>query len=114
MSRVLLLQGNQAVVEGAIAAGVKFYGGYPITPSTEIAEQLAARLPQVGGKFMQTEDEIAGLGAAIGASMGGKKAMTATSGPGFSLKQEAISNGLPSDVTALGNRFTSRLNHAGA
>ena len=88
MSRVLLLQGNQAVVEGAIAAGVKFYGGYPITPSTEIAEQLAARLPQVGGKFMQTEDEIAGLGAAIGASMGGKKSMTATSGPGFSLKQE--------------------------
>ena len=90
MSRVLLLQGNQAVVEGAIAAGVKFYGGYPITPSTEIAEQLAARLPQVGGKFMQTEDEIAGLGAAIGASMGGKKAMTATSGPGFSLKQEML------------------------
>ena len=90
MSRVLLLQGNQAVVEGAIAAGVKFYGGYPITPSTEIAEQLAARLPQVGGKFMQTEDEIAGLGTAIGASMGGKKAMTATSGPGFSLKQEML------------------------
>ena len=60
MSRILLLQGNQAVVEGAIAAGVKFYGGYPITPSTEIAEQLALRLPQVGGKFMQTEDEIAG------------------------------------------------------
>ena len=88
MSRILLLQGNQAVVEGAIAAGVKFYGGYPITPSTEIAEQLALRLPQVGGKFMQTEDEIAGLGTVIGASMAGKKAMTATSGPGFSLKQE--------------------------
>ena len=69
MSRTLLLQGNQAVVEGAVAAGVRFYGGYPITPSTEIAEQLAMRLPQVGGKFMQTEDEIAGLGAAIGASM---------------------------------------------
>ncbi|MDY4919701.1 MAG: 2-oxoacid:acceptor oxidoreductase subunit alpha [Phascolarctobacterium sp.] len=90
MSRVLLLQGNQAVVEGAIAAGVKFYGGYPITPSTEIAEQLALRLPQVGGKFMQTEDEIAGLGTVIGASMAGKKAMTATSGPGFSLKQEML------------------------
>ena len=90
MSRILLLQGNQAVVEGAIAAGVKFYGGYPITPSTEIAEQLALRLPQVGGKFMQTEDEIAGLGTVIGASMAGKKAMTATSGPGFSLKKEML------------------------
>ncbi len=90
MSRILLLQGNQAVVEGAIAAGVKFYGGYPITPSTEIAEQLALRLPQVGGKFMQTEDEIAGLGTVIGASMAGQKAMTATSGPGFSLKQEML------------------------
>ena len=90
MSRILLLQGNQAVVEGAIAAGVKFYGGYPITPSTEIAEQLALRLPQVGGKFMQTEDEIAGLGTVIGASMAGKKAMTATSGPGFSRKQEML------------------------
>lgn len=90
MSRILLLQGNQAVVEGAIAAGVKFYGGYPITPSTEIAEQLALRLPQVGGKFMQTEDEIAGLGTVIGASMAGQKAMTATSGSGFSLKQEML------------------------
>lgn len=90
MSRVLLLQGNQAVVEGAIAAGIKFYGGYPITPSTEIAEQLALRLPKVGGKFMQTEDEIAGLGAVIGASMAGLKSMTATSGPGFSLKQEML------------------------
>ncbi len=90
MSRTLLLQGNQAVVEGAVAAGVRFYGGYPITPSTEIAEQLALRLPQVGGKFMQTEDEIAGLGTAIGASMAGLKSMTATSGPGFSLKQEML------------------------
>ena len=90
MSRILLLQGNQAVVEGAIAAGVKFFGGYPITPSTEIAEQLADRLPKVGGKFMQMEDEIAGMGAVIGASMAGKKVMTATSGPGFSLKQEML------------------------
>lgn len=90
MTRVLLLQGNQAVVEGAIAAGVRFYGGYPITPSTEIAEGMAKRLPQVGGKFMQTEDEIAGLGTVLGASLGGAKAMTATSGPGFSLKQEMI------------------------
>ena len=90
MSRVLLLQGNQAVVEGAIAAGVRFYGGYPITPSTEIAEGMAKRLPQVGGKFMQTEDELAGIGTVLGASLGGAKAMTATSGPGFSLKQEMI------------------------
>lgn len=98
MSRILLLQGNQAVVEGAIAAGVKFYGGYPITPSTEIAEQLALRLPQVGGKFMQTEDEIAGLGTVIGASMAGKKAMTATSGPGFSLKQEMLGLACSSEI----------------
>ncbi len=90
MSRVLLMQGNQAVVEGAIAAGVRFYGGYPITPSTEIAEGMAKRLPQVGGKFMQTEDELAGIGTVVGASLGGVKAMTATSGPGFSLKQEMI------------------------
>ena len=88
MSRILLLQGNQAVVEGAIAAGCKFFGGYPITPSTEIAEDLAKKLPKIGGKFIQMEDEIASIGAVIGASLTGKKVMTATSGPGFSLKQE--------------------------
>ncbi|MCQ2381402.1 MAG: 2-oxoacid:acceptor oxidoreductase subunit alpha [Acidaminococcaceae bacterium] len=88
MSRVLLLQGNQAVVEGAIAAGCRFFAGYPITPSTEIAEELAKQLPLVGGKFIQMEDEIASIGAVIGASLTGKKVMTATSGPGFSLKQE--------------------------
>ena len=90
MSRVLLLQGNQAVVEGAIAAGVKFFAGYPITPSTEVAESLAEKLPKNGGKFIQMEDEIASMGAVIGASLTGKKVMTATSGPGFSLKQELI------------------------
>lgn len=84
------MQGNQACTEGAIAAGLKFFGGYPITPSTEIAEGLAKRLPQVGGKFIQMEDEIAGMAVVIGASLTGKKAMTATSGPGFSLKQELI------------------------
>lgn len=89
MSKILLLQGNQ-VVEGAIAAGVKLYGGYPITPSTEVAESLAEKLPKVGGKFIQMEDEIASMGAIIGASLTGKKVMTATSGPGFSLKQELI------------------------
>lgn len=90
MSKVLLLQGNQAVVEGAIAAGVNFFAGYPITPSTEVAESLAEKLPKNGGKFIQMEDEIASMGAVIGASLTGKKVMTATSGPGFSLKQELI------------------------
>ena len=88
--RFQLLQGNEACVEGAIAAGMRFYAGYPITPSTEIAERCAVRLPQVGGKFMQMEDEIAGIAAALGASVAGVKSMTATSGPGFSLKQENI------------------------
>lgn len=85
-----LMQGNEACVEGAIAAGMRFYAGYPITPSTEIAEQCAKKLPMVGGKFIQMEDEIAGMAATIGASLAGLKAMTATSGPGFSLKQENI------------------------
>ena len=88
--RFQLLQGNEAVVEGAIAAGMRFYAGYPITPSTEIAERSAVRLPQVGGKFIQMEDEIGGIAAALGASVAGLKAMPATSGPGFSLKQENI------------------------
>ncbi len=88
--RFQLLQGNEACVEGAIAAGMKFYAGYPITPSTEIAERSSIRLPQVGGKFIQMEDEIGGIAAALGASVAGLKSMTATSGPGFSLKQENI------------------------
>jgi 2-oxoglutarate ferredoxin oxidoreductase subunit alpha len=86
----VLMQGNQACAEGAIAAGARFFGGYPITPSTEIAELMAKRLPQVGGKFIQMEDEIASIGAIIGASLAGKKVLTATSGPGFSLKQELL------------------------
>ncbi len=85
-----LLQGNQACAEGAIAAGARFFAGYPITPSTEIAETLARRLPQVGGKFIQMEDEIASMAAVVGASIAGVKALTATSGPGFSLMQEMI------------------------
>ena len=89
-NKVRLMQGNEACVEGAIAAGMKFYAGYPITPSTEIAELSAERLPKIGGKFIQMEDEIAGIAAAIGASLTGMKTMTATSGPGFSLKQENI------------------------
>ena len=86
----VLMQGNQACAEGAIAAGARFFGGYPITPSTEIAELMAKRLPQVGGKFIQMEDEISSIGAIIGASLAGKKVLTATSGPGFSLKQELL------------------------
>ncbi len=88
--RVYMMQGNIAVAEGAIDAGCRFYAGYPITPSSEIAEQLSKRLPEVGGRFIQMEDEIAAMGAIIGASLGGIKSMTATSGPGFSLKQENI------------------------
>jgi 2-oxoglutarate ferredoxin oxidoreductase subunit alpha len=87
---IRFVQGNEACVEGALYAGIDFFAGYPITPSTEIAELLAARLPEKGGKFIQMEDEIASMCAIIGASLTGKKVMTATSGPGFSLKQEAI------------------------
>lgn len=86
----LLLSGNEAVAYGALAAGARFYGGYPITPSTEIAEVMAAELPKLGGRFIQMEDEIASLGAVIGASIAGAKSFTATSGPGFSLMQEHI------------------------
>jgi len=86
----LLLQGNEAVVEGALRAGCRFFAGYPITPATEISEVLSVRLPEVDGTFIQMEDEIASLGAVIGASLAGVKAMTATSGPGFSLMQENL------------------------
>lgn len=88
--RARLYQGNEACVEGALAAGMKFFAGYPITPSTEIAELCAERLPRVGGTFIQMEDEIGSMAAVCGASLAGAKAMTATSGPGFSLKQENI------------------------
>ncbi|MDU8927230.1 2-oxoacid:acceptor oxidoreductase subunit alpha [Alisedimentitalea sp. MJ-SS2] len=84
------LQGNHACALGAIRAGCRFFAGYPITPSSEVAEAMAAELPKVGGTFIQMEDEIASMGAVIGASMGGVKSMTATSGPGFSLKQENL------------------------
>ena len=90
MSKARLMQGNEACVEGAIAAGMRFFAGYPITPSTEIAEACSVRLPQVGGCFIQMEDELSSMAAVIGASVAGTKAMTATSGPGFSLKQENI------------------------
>ncbi|MEG0805320.1 MAG: 2-oxoacid:acceptor oxidoreductase subunit alpha [Lachnospiraceae bacterium] len=90
MGKTVLMQGNEACVEGALAAGMRFYAGYPITPSTEIAEQSSVRLPQVGGRFIQMEDEISSMAAVIGASVAGVKAMTASSGPGISLKQENI------------------------
>ena len=85
-----LLQGNEACARAAIASGCRFYAGYPITPSSEITEGMARALPEVGGVFVQMEDELASLGAVLGASLGGKKAMTATSGPGFTLMQEHI------------------------
>lgn len=88
--KVVLMQGNEAVARGALAAGLDFYAGYPITPSTEIAEILSEELPKTGGKFIQMEDEIASICSIIGASLAGAKAMTATSGPGFSLMQEGI------------------------
>lgn len=88
--RPFLLQGNEAIVEGALAAGCRFFAGYPITPATEISEVMSYRLPAVEGTFIQMEDEIGSVGAIIGASLAGAKAMTATSGPGFSLMQENL------------------------
>ncbi len=92
------IQGNEAVVEGALYAGLGFFAGYPITPSTEIAEQLAEKLPARGGKFIQMEDEIASMCAIIGAALTGQKTMTATSGPGFSLMQEALGYAVMAEV----------------
>jgi len=88
------LLGDHAISEGAIAAGCRFFGGYPITPSTETAERMAQRLPQVGGVYMQMEDEIASIAAILGASWAGMKSMTATSGPGFSLMMENLGLGI--------------------
>ena len=89
-SKARLLQGNEACMLGALYAGAEFFGGYPITPSTEIAEGMAREMPKRGGKFIQMEDEIASMAAIIGASNAGCKSMTATSGPGFSLMQENL------------------------
>jgi len=95
---IRFLQGNEACVEAALYAGVEFYAGYPITPSTEIAEQMSYRLPQQGGKFIQMEDEIASICAIIGASLTGHKVMTATSGPGFSLMQEGLGYAIMAEI----------------
>lgn len=90
MTEAELLQGSEACVKGALAAGCKFFAGYPITPASEIAHCMAYEIPRMGGNFIQMEDEIASMGAIIGASLAGVKSMTATSGPGFSLMQENI------------------------
>ncbi|MEM3702802.1 MAG: 2-oxoacid:acceptor oxidoreductase subunit alpha [Candidatus Bathyarchaeia archaeon] len=90
LTGVHFMSGDIACAEGAIAAGCRFFAGYPITPATEIAEHIAARMPKIGGIYIQMEDEIASMAAVIGASYAGLKAMTATSGPGFSLMQENI------------------------
>ncbi len=90
--------GNETIAEAAVRAGCNFYAGYPITPSSEIAAILSLRLPQIGGVFLQMEDEIAAMGAIVGASLGGAKSLTATSGPGFSLKQENIGYAIMSET----------------
>ena len=92
------LTGDVACAEGALAAGCMFFGGYPITPATEVAEHMAARLPHVGGTFIQMEDEIAAMASILGASWAGAKSMTATSGPGFSLMMENLGLGIVTET----------------
>jgi len=92
------MSGDEACAEGAINAGCRFFAGYPITPATEIAERMSERLPEVGGTYIQMEDELASMAAILGASWGGVKAMTATSGPGFSLMMENIGLGVMSET----------------
>jgi len=97
-SNIRFVQGNEACVEAALYAGLDFFAGYPITPSTEIAEHLSYRLPEIGGKFIQMEDEIASICAIVGASLTGHKVMTATSGPGFSLMQEGLGYAIMAEI----------------
>ena len=92
------IHGDAACAEGGIAAGCRFFAGYPITPATEVAERMARRLPEVGGIYIQMEDEIASMAAILGASWGGVKSMTATSGPGFSLMMENIGLGMMTET----------------
>ncbi|MDP6668101.1 MAG: 2-oxoacid:acceptor oxidoreductase subunit alpha [Dehalococcoidia bacterium] len=93
--------GDLAIAEGAIAAGCRYFGGYPITPSTETAERMAVRLPQIGGTYMQMEDELASIASVLGAAWGGQKAMTATSGPGFSLMMENLGLGIITETPSV-------------
>lgn len=96
--KVAFLQGNEAAAHGAIYAGCNFFGGYPITPSTEVAEVMSVELPKVGGKFIQMEDEIGAMAVILGASLAGSKVLTSTSGPGLSLKQELIGYGCIAEI----------------
>ncbi len=92
------MNGDIAAAEGALAAGCTFFAGYPITPATEVAERMAERMPELGGVYIQMEDEIASMGAVLGAAWGGRKAMTATSGPGFSLMMENLGLGIMTET----------------
>lgn len=96
--KVAFLQGNEAAAHGALYAGCDFFGGYPITPSTEVAEVMSVELPKIGGKFIQMEDEIGAMAAILGASLAGAKVLTSTSGPGLSLKQELIGYGCIAEI----------------
>ena len=96
--KVAFLQGNEAAAHGALYAGCKFFAGYPITPSTEVAEVMSVELPKVGGKFIQMEDEIGAMAALLGGALAGQKALTSTSGPGLSLKQELIGYGCIAEI----------------
>jgi 2-oxoglutarate ferredoxin oxidoreductase subunit alpha len=98
MSKREVLQGNVIAAKAAIAAGCDFFAGYPITPSSEVAQYMSVALPKLGHNFIQMEDEIASLGACIGASLAGKKALTATSGPGFSLMQEHLGMAVMAEI----------------
>jgi len=96
--KVAFMQGNEAAAHGALYAGCNFFGGYPITPSTEVSEVLSIELPKIGGKFIQMEDEIGAMAACLGASLTGAKVLTSTSGPGLSLKQELIGYGCIAEI----------------
>lgn len=100
MSRRLIF-GNEAFCEGAIASGARFYAGYPITPATEIAEAMARRMPQVGGTYIQMEDELASLNAVMGASVAGVKSLTATAGPGMALIQNELGQAIAAEIPAV-------------
>ena len=97
----VFVEGNDAIVAGAMAAGASFYAGYPISPSSEVAEGSSRELPKHGGLYVQMEDEISSMAAMLGASLAGKKAYTATSGPGFSLMQENLGLGIMSELPCL-------------
>lgn len=101
MVNKILMSGNEAVVRAAVKAGCRFFAGYPISPSSEITEQMAREMPLVGGIFLQMEDEIGSIAAILGASLAGAKAMTATSGPGFSLMQENLGFGYMAEIPAV-------------